>query len=237
MRTAARLDYSIPMAFAEETCWTLIRAAAAGQREAKESFAQRYLPAVRAYLEKRWRSTPLSTEIDDSVQEVFLDCFRQGGALERVDPGRSGGFRAFLYGITRNVALHAERRRARERRDDASFHPERMAADEESLSRAFDRAWAQAVMREAVDLQVVRAHERGLAAVERVELLRLRFQEGLPIREIARRWGADPARLHHEYAQARREFAEALKEVVGGHQSCPPERLEAECAALLELLR
>ncbi|MBI4600651.1 MAG: sigma-70 family RNA polymerase sigma factor [Planctomycetes bacterium] len=218
--------------------WTLIRDAAAGRREARESFSQRYLPVVRAYFQSRWGGTPLASEVDDAVQKVFLDCFRERGALERVDPDR-GGFRAFLYGIARNVALHAERARARDRghRDAAGIDPEGVAADEESVSRAFDKAWARAVMREAVDIQTQRAHERGLDAVQRVELLRLRFQEGLPIREIAKRWGADPARLHHDYAQARKEFTEALKEVVGIHERCPPERLEAECARLLELLR
>jgi hypothetical protein len=45
----------------------------------------------------------------------------------------------------------------------------------------------------------------GDRAVRCVELLRLRFQEGLPIRDIATRWNEDAAKLHHEFATARDE--------------------------------
>ena len=37
-------------------------------------------------------------------------------------------------------------------------------------------------------------------------LLRLRFEEGLPIREIARRWDSDAARVHKHYARAREAY-------------------------------
>jgi len=63
-----------------------------------------------------------------------------------------------------------------------------------------------------------------------------RFHEGLPIRQIAARWQADAAVLHHEYAKARREFKDALMEVVAFHSPGPPAALEKECAELLELL-
>jgi hypothetical protein len=92
-------------------------------------------------------------------------------------------------------------------------------------------------MREAAELQAALAREKGAEATQRVELLRLRFHEGMAIRDIARLWGADPARLHHDYAQARQEFLSDLREVVGLHERCPPERLEAECTRLQELLR
>jgi hypothetical protein len=69
-----------------------------------------------------------------------------------------------------------------------------------------------------------------------VELLRLRFQDGLPIREIARRWGADAAALHHEYAKARQEFQAALLEVVAFHHPGTPAEVEQACANLLTSL-
>jgi RNA polymerase sigma factor (sigma-70 family) len=223
----------------DETCWTLIRDAAAGRAEARSRFALRYLPVVKAYLGARWRGSPFAAEIDDAAQEVFVDCFRPGGVLERAEPSAANGFRAFLYGVARNAALHVETRRAREaeRREETTFYAERIASDEDRLSKVFDRAWAQSVMREAGDLQAARASEKGEEALRRVELLRLRFHEGMPIREIARLWGEEPDHLHHEYAQARREFHEALSEVVVLHQRCPPGRAEEECARLLDLLR
>jgi RNA polymerase sigma-70 factor (ECF subfamily) len=52
-------------------------------------------------------------------------------------------------------------------------------------------------MAEAAQLQQRRASARGPEAVQRVELLRLRFEDNLPIRTIAQRWGVSAAGLHH----------------------------------------
>src|SRR5581483_5637872 len=136
------------------------------------------------------------------VQEAFLVCLKPGGALDRLDPDRSGGFHPFLYGVVRHVALHFETRQARERPPADVPDLDRLPADDPGLSRLFDRAWARALMREAAELQARRA-EQGEKALRRVELLRLRFHDGLPVRDIARLWGADAAELHHEYAKAR----------------------------------
>jgi RNA polymerase sigma-70 factor (ECF subfamily) len=220
------------------TSWTLIREAAGGADGARSEFARRYLPVVRAYLAARWRGTAYVKEIDDAVQEVFVDCFRSNGVLERASPGRPGGFRAFLLGVSNIVAARTVARLARrhdhEPRSEAD--PDQVSRDQRGMSRLFDRAWAQAIMREAADLQDARARASGAAALRRVELLRLRFQDHLPIRDIASNWGVDPAKLHHEYAQARKEFRDALREVVGLYEECPREQLEEQCSRLLELL-
>jgi RNA polymerase sigma-70 factor (ECF subfamily) len=221
----------------ESTCWTVIQAAAAGSPEDRDRFARRYAPVVRAYLEARWRQSPGRHDRDDAVQEVFVECFRQGGALERADRGRPGGFRPFLYGVTRNVARRFEARRARSPLPPpGDLDLDDVAGPEASLSRVFDRAWAKALLREAADRHAEGARRAGEAALRRVELLRLRFQEGLPVRDIARRWQADPAVLHHEYARARQEFREALLEVVAFHHPGPAAEVERECAGLIALL-
>ena len=109
--------------------------------------------------------------------------------------------------------------------------------DREPLTRVFDRAWAEGFVREARRLLEVRAGSDGSGVGERVELLRLRFQESLPIRSIAERWGAEPARLHKEYARAREEFREALLEVAAFHHpTFSRGELEAECRRVLEAL-
>jgi RNA polymerase sigma-70 factor (ECF subfamily) len=95
--------------------------------------------------------------------------------------------------------------------------PDEIDATEESQSRLFDRDWAQAIMEEAARLQRERATGRGPEAVRRVELLQLRFEEGLPIRTIAERWRVEAARLHHDYAIGRHEFRSALLEVSALH--------------------
>src|SRR5262249_51036969 len=159
---------------------------AAGSAADREQFAHRYGPVVRAYLAARWRASPCLAELDDGVQEVFVECFRQGGVLERIDPGRAGGFRPFLFGVVRNVALRVEAGRAGRRGapPPSGVDLDAVPAEEESLSRVFDRAWAKALVREAARLQEERARQAGEGARRRVELLRLRFQEGLPIRAI-----------------------------------------------------
>ena len=101
------------MGSSDTTCWTMIRAAAAGDDEARASFAQRYEGVIRVSLAGRWRGSPLQGSVDDAVQDVFLACFKEHGALERADSGRGRRFGAFLYGVVRNVARRFEERRMR----------------------------------------------------------------------------------------------------------------------------
>jgi RNA polymerase sigma-70 factor (ECF subfamily) len=218
------------------TYWSLIRDAAAGSENARSEFARRYEPVARACLAARWRGTPLFEELDDAVQEVFVDCFKAGGALGRADPDQPGGFRAFFYGVIRNVARNLERARARRR-----VAPARKGLDEayipddgDGLATVFDKAWATAMLREAGRRFAAAARAAGGDAARRAELLDLRFREGLPIREIADRFRVDPAKLHHEYARARREFRDVLLEVVRWHHPGPPRSVERECSRLLD---
>jgi RNA polymerase sigma-70 factor (ECF subfamily) len=222
----------------DSTCWSVIRGAAAGSAADREAFVRRYHLVIRTYLAARWRQSKYHQELDDAVQEVFLECFRQGGILDRADPEQTGGFRAFLFGVTRNIALRVETRAARDRQTEppADFDPVSLPADDASLSEVFDRAWAEAVLVEAAGVQAERAKQSGQEAVRRVELLRLRFQEGLPIRQIARQWGLEAATVHRQYARARQEFKAALLQVLTFH--CPGSRahLEQQCADLLAIV-
>jgi DNA-directed RNA polymerase specialized sigma24 family protein len=214
----------------EATCWTLIRDAAGGDPAARELFARVYLPVVKAYVTARWRDN--GREVDDAAQDVFVECFKAGGLLEKAAADRPGGFRAFLLGAVRNVA-----RRHEVRRRPVHPLPDGLPADDTGAEHAFERAWAQALLREAATVQQASSERAGAAAVRRVQLLRLRFHDGLPIRDIAKRWGEDPAKLHHEYATARDEFRAALREVIAFHHPGSPagelDRLAAELLALV----
>lgn len=203
------------------TCWTMIQGAAAGDAEARDAFALRYAPVIRAYLESRWRHAAAGQEIEDVVQEVLLESFRRGGVLDRLEHSKPRRFRAFLYGVTRHVALAAEERR---RRRPAQALPEssdrRMPeAPGDRPSVVFHKAWARTLLQQAAELQAARARESGERSLKRLELLRLRFESGLPIREIAARWHVEADLLHREYARARKEFRAALAEVLDWH--CP----------------
>ncbi|HJZ91736.1 MAG TPA: sigma-70 family RNA polymerase sigma factor [Gemmataceae bacterium] len=214
----------------DATCWTLIRDAAGGDPAARERFARVYLPVVKAYITARWRDN--GREVDDAAQDVFVECFKAGGLLEKAAADRPGGFRAFLLGAVRNVAHRHETPRR-------PVHPlpDGLPADDTGPDQAFDRAWARALLREAAAVQQTSAVRCGAAAVRRVQLLRLRFHDGLPIREIAKLWGEDAAKLHHDYATARDEFRAALREVIAFHHPGAPsgelDRLAAELFALV----
>ncbi len=178
------------------------------------------------------------------MQEFFVECFREGGLLVRSSERHArraqdlSRFRAFLHGAVRNIALRFEKRCATQARHRAPgpFDPSALAEREATLSRLFDRAWAQSIMRQAVDVMRLRARRTGGRQQRRVELLCLRFHEGMPIRDIAPAWNEDPAVLHRELEKARKEFRDALREVLGLHAACAREKLEAECDRLLALL-
>ena len=219
----------------ESTCWTLIRDAAQGAAAERERFARSYAPVVHRYLDARWAGHALRGQADDATQDVFVECFKAGGVLANAAARPPEKFRSFLHGVTHNVALRYERDWGR-RRQVGDSGLEDLAGREATLSEVFDRAWAQTILREAALHQIGLVSVRGEAASRRVELLRLRFHEGVPIRDVARRWDVDPAHLHHEFAKARQEFKASLLAVLAFHSEGGAVELERECARLLELL-
>jgi RNA polymerase sigma-70 factor (ECF subfamily) len=219
----------------ETTCWTLVQGAARGVEADVDLFVRLYAPVVRSYLLERWRSSTHRPDLDDAVQEVFVECFKQGGVLDRVDSERLESFRAFLLGVTRNVSRRFETRNARKKeiQPATEFDPDELTADEERLSMVFDRSWARALLKEAGIRQAERARILGKDAEKRVELLRLRFQEGKTLRDIAADWNVDHARLRKQNARALREFEDALREVIGFHYPDAPAEAEKEMASIL----
>ena len=228
-------DYDDAMSEHTETCWTMIEGAARGEDLAREHFARQYGPVIDAYLKARWRGVARTPDGDDALQEVFLECFKSGGALERVERRRAGGFRAFLYGVTRNVTRRIEERTGRRREETLATGLD-PADDEKDLARVFERAWALQTVREAARRQRAKAKRDGPEAERRAELLRMRFQEGRPIRDIAKEWDVDAAALHRDYAKARKEFEVSLRELVAFDFPGSADDVEAESRSLLRLL-
>ena len=216
-----------------DTCWSLIQRAATGDAGARSTFGRNYLPLVRAFLAARWRGGPLANDVDDAVQDVFLECFRAGGPLGRADQG-TGDFRGFLYGVVRNVALRLEGRGRERAVRTGDVELEELVDPALGVSRLFDRSWAQSLMKEAAELMAQRATDDG--ARLRVELLRLRFGADLPVRDIAARWGTDPDAVHRAYARARDEFRLCLRQVVAFHSVRSEAELDDECRRLLAML-
>ena len=226
------------MSDSNTTCWFLIEGAAAGREGDRAVFAERYAAVIRAYLGARWRQSPRSSDLDDAVQEVFVECFREGGILERADRERPGGFRAFLYGVARNVARRFEERAGRRREGPcpSGVDLQNIERDESTLSRVFDRAWARSLLREAFTVLRERAGQADAGMSRRVELLNLRFRDGTPIRDIARDWQVDAKALHREFDRAKKEFREALAEVVAFHSPGTAAEIEERCSELLAIV-
>jgi len=134
--------------------------------------------------------------------------------------------------VIRNVALRIERKNARRRDVPAAVEPEDAGHDSFTPSRAFDRAWATAILKEAGGVMADQADDED--SKKRLKLLQLRFQDSMPIREIAKSWGEEPRALHRAYARARDEFRAALVGVVTFHHGGPPGEVERECARLLD---
>lgn len=219
-----------------DTHWSLIQRARAGDGEARSRFAGEYLAVVRGFLGKRWQGSAGIAWLDDAVQEVFVDLFRADGALSRLDAGHGARFRSYLFGVTHRVALRYEERAALHQKRHASDPPplDTMARDEATLSRLFDREWALQLLRQARARMQREATDD--AARLRVEILRLRFTEGLPIRAIAARIGHEAPRVHKWYAKAREEFKAALRQEIDVDPHAGPDQVEEECRRLLELL-
>lgn len=221
----------------ENPSWITIARAASGDRAAQSKFGRNYFPVIHAFLEVRWCRTSLVSEVDDAVQEVFLECLRPDGVLARADAER-GDIRGLLFGVSRNVAMRYEERArqriARHGTEDATM--EAIPADDPSLSVVVDREWARALMRLAGDRLQARAEKGSPGSRLRVELLRLRFTEGLPIREIAAQWEVEPSVVHRAYRKAREEFRHCLREIVAEHAVRSEVDLDAEVGRVFQLL-
>lgn len=207
----------------------------------REEFGRRYEPVIRSYLAARWRLPVDHERISDATQEVFLRIFAPGGPLERVKPGRSGGFRAFLHGIVNNVAREFERRaRRRSERIKPDQPLDDLAQSEVAWSQAFDKAWAEMVSREAWDLMVQRHGHTDLGRL-RFEVLGLRYVDGLPPREIVRRLAAswrgteeiDVKDVYQMISTGRQQYRNALLTIVSKyHPEVPAEEIERHCENL-----
>ncbi|MCA8976638.1 MAG: sigma-70 family RNA polymerase sigma factor [Planctomycetes bacterium] len=220
----------------KDTCWTMLRAAAAGDKVARSTFTLLYAATIRDYLGARWRGRHHLADVDDASQEVFVECLRPEGVLQRADPGR-GDFRGLLYGVARNVACRFEKRaleRGRLRPEDSAWL-EQVAADDAGQATMFDRSWARAMVFQAKKRHRELAGADGEAGQRRLDLLERRFGGDEMIRDIAASWGVPAQEVHNAYRKARTEFYRCLREVVAAHAPAGVD-LDEECRKLLAAL-
>ncbi len=207
----------------------------AGRTESPRAseFARRYSPIVRAYLTSRWRTSARKDWLDDAIQNVFVECFRKGGVLHNVREARPQSFRAFLFGVTRNIAMRMEKEQVhrKEERMESELIRDEPAPDGVDPRIEFERKWARTLIAEALDMAAQRSPEDRAK-----ELFDLRFAQNLPIREIAARWQQPAEEVHRIYARARRRFQHALRDVVAKHEPMDADELNDECRRLLQMM-
>jgi RNA polymerase sigma factor (sigma-70 family) len=199
----------------DQTRWTLVEAAGAGDAEALAQLAERYRPPLLAFV--RRRGPPGLAE--DLTQEVFIRLLRSS-ILARADKG-AGRFRSLLLGVARNVIARHHQRQATQKRGGGKvirglgeLDP---AAQEEQDD--FDREWVRRLLQLAFQ-RLEQEHPNYFAA------LRLYLLEEKSAAEVAEVMGKTKANVKNYVHRGRTKLVGYLREEVWGYSGSEEERAE-----------
>lgn len=226
------------------THWSLLaRATMNGETEARaalDELCRRYWAPLKQFI--RARGYP-EAEAEDLTQEFLLHLLERS-ALRKPDPFR-GRFRSFLLGALVKFLSHQRERRSAQKRGGQHPHVSVETLEEgdglgappsDEESAAFDRAWALAVVRTALD-QVGRSYEEagqgGLFAVLRAFLPGSSAPPAYE--EAAARANLSVAAFNSQVHRLRGQFRECVYAEVMGTVSAPHE-VEEEIAHLYRVL-
>jgi len=236
------------------TRWSVVSAAGRwrpGQaheevRRALGELAETYWPPLYAWARRRGAAPE---EAADLVQGFFAELVEKGGLAAR--PDERARFRSFLATAFRRFVGHrAERERAQKRGggrallslDAAALeHEERtlaalLPAPGDDPERAFERRWAEALMRVALERLAEECARAGQA--ERFAALRPHLAldgEAAPHAEVARALGLSEGAVKVALHRLRRRYGELLRQEVAGTLADEAE-VEAELADLISAL-
>lgn len=204
------------------THWTRLvaRDATGGELERCWSyFYRRYKGAAFGYFRRR------GFQAEDAADLVgdFFAAAMERELLERADPER-GRFRPYFFlAVERFLTDHrrsAGRKRRRparpvqaiDRLEDSHWARVEPEAPGESPERAFDRDWAEALVRSS--LERLRSEYEKRKMDKEFEAFVLRTLDGLSTREIAERTGLDPSKIDPLCYRGRRKLREILRQEV-----------------------
>jgi RNA polymerase sigma factor (sigma-70 family) len=168
----------------------------AGDRGAGAALIERHFDAL-----ERFFATKAGDAAEDLVQRTFLTC-TEAAATWRSD----GSFRAFLFGIARNVLFEHIRGRVRHGSEPADFSQSAIRDLSPGVStlvqyRADQRSLVAALQRLPVDLQM---------------LLELYYWEELGVEELANVLEVPAGTIKSRLHRARTMLAEAMEQEPGG---------------------
>jgi DNA-directed RNA polymerase specialized sigma24 family protein len=199
------------MSLEQVSSWALVGLVGEDHREARREFAFRYDKFVRRVLAKRWLGTAYRNHFDDAVQDVFVECFKPGGVLEKADRTRGGAFRSLLFRVTCHVAARFERAHHRDSRIEANDFADTSGQDNDAYRQ---------LTREEVG-EVVRG------AIRRMQQKIIHLAAGDT--QVA-------GTLHRQHSKAKLEFQSFLGEVVEETYRVPPEEVSEILQELLSVL-
>ncbi len=137
------------------THWTLIAAVSGPERDF--ALSRLYQIYWRPICAQARHFGAAENEVEDVAQELFVSLFRSG-AIDRADPER-GRFRSYLLGALRNFLSHRRAHASAGKRGGGHTRVALEALELEPLdragaagTRAFDAAWAHALLGEALRL-------------------------------------------------------------------------------------
>lgn len=224
------------------TAWTLVRrvqagAAAISAEAALESLCKTYWEPVRRYL---LALGCREAEAEDVTQEFFSSFLRNGG-FERANP-EVARLRTFIKMSARHFLANHWRNKTTLRRgggvtpEPLEDMPEVEEAERSLAEQAYDREWAQAVLRRALQRLQESYARRGRAEtfeVVKAGLLRPGGIENAPAE--AARLGVPEAQLRLAVHRARQRLLEALRAEVAVTVETPAE-VDAEVRYLIGVI-
>lgn len=209
-----------------------------GSTEALEELCRNYWPAIYTYLRA------LGCDREEALDETqeFLARFINGGGLESVAPER-GRLRSYLRQSVRNHLYTLRRDAARQKRggdvmivsmDDAEVFD--VPSEPDRADHWFDKRWAWAVMRRAMERLEARYAERGRAAVFSELKAGIISPDLLkPYAEIGASLGMNESQVKLEVHRARRRLADELRAEVAGTME-PGANVDEELRYLMTVL-
>ena len=203
--------------FFSTTSWTVVAKVGthseAERQNALEHLCIQYRPSIEAYL--RASRVPVG-EVEDLVQQFFLFIL-SSNAIERADRNR-GKFRAFLLVCLQNFLINEKRKSSAQKRGGNYVFvefDERMdsSIDAKSPSAAFDKKWAETVIKTSVD-NLKEEWESNGKAFESLREYVVSPKAAIPLNEKAEELGVSVPALKSAVFRLRRRYGDIIREVI-----------------------
>ncbi len=169
-----------------------------GDETAWKALYERYSDSIYAFIHFRTGGRAQVTE--EVVQDSWLVAVRRIGDF---DP-RRGSFEGWLRGIGENILRNHHRRRKGRREERREDIAELAAAEDGGPGRALEVSEEVSWTLSGLPLRFQ-------------DVLRAKYQDEMPVAEIAGRWGETEKAIESLLSRARAAFREAYRRVNGSH--------------------